>query len=126
MEPKIRNSEKVVPLEKSNGKGYSGSMPSNTTFGVFFYVYVLESLKDFDRYTGFTNNLRRRLEEHNNGQSFSTKFRLPFKLIYFEGCLNINDAKRREGYLKTTQGRRFLGLRLVEYKRQIKAFGSES
>lgn len=98
-------------------------MPSNTTFGVFFYVYALESLKDFDRYTGFTTNLRRRLEEHNNGRSFSTKFRLPFKLIYFEGCLNEDDAKRRESYLKTTQGRRFLGLRLIEYKR---AFGPES
>jgi len=42
---------------------------------------------------------------------------LPFRLIYFEGCLNEEDAKRREGYLKTTQGRRFLGLRLLEYSR---------
>lgn len=84
---------------------------------MFFYVYVLESLKDKERYIGYTNNLKRRLEEHKNGLSFSTKYRLPFKLIYFEGCLNENDAKRREGYLKTTQGRRFLGLRLLEYGR---------
>ena len=101
-------------------------MPSNTSFSImFYYVYVLESLKDGDRYIGFTNNLKRRLIEHNKGLSFSTEFRRPFKLIYFEGCVNINDAKRREGYLKTTQGRRFLGLRLKEYKHKAK-FDTES
>lgn len=83
---------------------------------MFYYIYVLESLKDNKRYIGYTNNLKRRLTEHSNGLNFSTKFRLQFKLIYFEGCLNINDAKRRENYLKTTQGRRFLGLRLKEHQ----------
>jgi putative endonuclease len=101
-------------------------MPRNTTSSTFFYTYVLESLKDLDRYIGYTNNLKRRLEEHKKGLSFATKFRLPFKLIYFEGCLNQEDAKRREDYLKTTQGRRFLGLRLIEYKRYRRAFGSGS
>ena len=84
---------------------------------MFFYVYVLESQKDKQKYIGYTNNLKRRIKEHMDGKSFATKFRLPFKLIYFEGSLNQNDAKRREGYLKTTQGRRFLGLRLKEYSR---------
>jgi putative endonuclease len=91
-------------------------MPRNTTSHMFFYVYVLESLKDGQRYTGYTHNLKRRLEEHNQGKSFATKFRLPFKLIYFEGCLYSEDAKRRENYLKTSQGRKFLGLRLIHYK----------
>lgn len=100
-------------------------MPSNTTSSVFFYIYVLESVKDNKRYTGYTNNLKRRIEEHKKGLNFSTKFRRPFKLIYFEGCTNELDAKRREKYLKTTQGRRFLGLRLIEYKRQT-AFVSGS
>lgn len=101
-------------------------MPSNTTSSMLFYIYVLESNKDQERYIGYTQNLKRRLEEHKKGLSFSTKFRLPIKLIYFEGCLNQKDAKRRENYLKTTQGRRFLGLRLQEYKRQKKAFGAGS
>ena len=102
-------------------------MPSNTTSSVFFYVYVLESMKDHDCYTGYTENLKRRIEEHNKGLSFSTKFRLPFKLIYFEGCLSEQDAKRRENYLKTTQGRRFLSLRFLEYKRfNKKALGTGS
>lgn len=102
-------------------------MPSNTTSSVFFhYIYILESLKDFERYVGYTNNLKRRLEEHKKGRSFATKFRRPFRLIYFEGCLNEEDAKRRERYLKTTQGRRFLGLRLIQYERRKKAFGTGS
>ncbi len=91
---------------------------------MFFYVYVLESLKDDKRYIGYTNNLKRRIEEHKKGLSFATKFRLPFKLIYFEGCINNEDAKRRENYLKVTQGRRFLGLRLIQYQRQKKTFGA--
>lgn len=102
-------------------------MPSNTTSSMFFYTYVLESIIDGDRYIGYTTNLNRRLEEHKNGKSFATKFRLPFELIYFEGCLNMSDAKRRETYLKTTQGRRFLGLRLIEHQRRRKAtFGTRS
>ena len=92
-------------------------MPSNTTSGavLFHYVYVLESVKDKKRYIGYTNNLRKRLEEHRKGYSLATKLRRPFTLVYFEGCLDQHDAKRREGYLKGTQGRRFLGLRLMEY-----------
>jgi len=101
------------------------SMPSNTTSSAFFYVYVLESSMDKERYTGYTNNLKRRIGEHKKGINFSTKFRLPFKLVYFEGCLNRIDAQRREKYLKTTQGRRFIGLRLPEHNRR-KALGSGS
>ncbi|MFH1894444.1 MAG: GIY-YIG nuclease family protein [Patescibacteria group bacterium] len=102
-------------------------MPSNTSSSVFFYVYVLESLKDGKKYIGYTNNLRKRLEEHNKGKSFSTKPRLPLKLIYFEGCLNEEDAKRRENYLKGTQGRRFLGLRLIKYNNlRHQTFGAGS
>lgn len=97
-------------------------MPSNTTSNIFFYVYVLRSLKDDDRYIDYTSNLKRGIKEHMAGYNFFTKFRLPFKLIYFEGCLDEQDAKRRENYLKTTQGRRFLGLRLINFKRQP-AFG---
>ncbi len=85
---------------------------------------MLKSIKDSKLYIGYTNNLRKRVEEHNKGKSFATEFRLPFRLIYFEGCLNKEDAKCRENYLKTTQGRRFIGLRLREYQRHNKALGS--
>lgn len=82
---------------------------------LFYYVYVLESLADGNHYVGSTHNLRRRIEEHEKGRNFATKFRRPFNLIYFEGCLHSDDAKRREKYLKTHQGRKFTGLRLKEY-----------
>ena len=90
-------------------------MPGATTSMMFFYVYVLESLKDKKRYIGYTSSLRRRIEEHQKGFSFATKPRLPMKLIYFEACTNDNDAKRREGYFKTTRGHRFLAKRLKLY-----------
>ena len=82
---------------------------------MFFYVYVMESLKDRKRYVGFTTNFQKRIEEHQKGLSVSTTPRLPMKLIYFEACTNKEDAKRREEYLKTTRGRRFLAKRLKTY-----------
>ncbi len=89
-------------------------MPGATTSTIYI-VYVLESLKDGKRYIGFTTNFKRRLKEHQEGLVFATKSRLPLRLIYFEGCLNEEDAQRREIYLKTTRGRRFLAKRLKTY-----------
>lgn len=82
---------------------------------IMFYMYILESLKSGSLYIGFTNNLRKRFEEHNRGLNFSTKPYLPWKLIYYEACLSEEDAKRREKYFKTSQGRRMIKLRLKEY-----------
>lgn len=82
---------------------------------MFFYVYVLQSLKDNKRYIGYTKDLRKRLEEHNLGKNISTKSRRPLKLIFYEACLNEEDAKRREKYFKVTGGRRFLAKRLKCY-----------
>lgn len=95
-------------------------MPSNTTSSMFF-VYVLESSIDRKRYIGYISNLRKRIKEHTASRSVAIKFRRPFKLIYYEACLEQADAKR----MKTTQGRRFLGLRLKEHVAQ-QALGSGS
>lgn len=65
-----------------------------------FYVYVLQSKKDGNCYTGSTNNLRRRFEEHNSGKVFSTKPRIPFELVYYEAYKSENDARKRESNLK--------------------------
>lgn len=81
----------------------------------FYYVYVLESLKDQDWYTGYTQVLKKRLKEHNSGVTTSTKHRRPFKLIYFEGCLSEQDAKAREKYLKSGMGKRYIRNRLKSY-----------
>ena len=91
-------------------------MPSNTTSNMFFYTYVLLSLKDGKFYMGYTNDLRRRVEEHNSGKNISTKPRRPLELIYYEACLNEQDARQREKYFKNTIGRRYLSKRLRFFK----------
>ncbi|KAA0257644.1 GIY-YIG nuclease family protein [Deferribacter autotrophicus] len=73
-----------------------------------FYVYVLQSEKDKKFYTGYTNDLNRRLKLHNSGKVLSTKNRLPLKQVYYEACLNKEDAMLREKYLKTTYGKRYI------------------
>lgn len=80
-----------------------------------FYVYVLKSKKDGNLYTGSTNNLKDRVKRHNAGLEKSTKNRRPFKLIYYEACLNNKDARRREAYLKTAWGKRYIKNRLKNY-----------
>ncbi len=81
---------------------------------MFHYVYVLEN-KNKGLYIGYTENLERRLLEHNQGRNKSTKHGRPWRIIYCEACLHINDAKRREEYLKTNQGSRLLKRRLRNY-----------
>ena len=81
----------------------------------YYYVYILISLKDDKKYTGYTKDLSSRFEAHQKGKVLSTKHRRPFKLIYFEGCLSEQDALKREKYLKTHYGKMFLGSRLKSY-----------
>jgi putative endonuclease len=81
----------------------------------FYYVYVLQSEKDEDLYVGYTDDLKKRLNDHNKGRVPSTKSRTPLKLVYYEACLNQQDATKRENYLKTTWGRRFINSRLEQY-----------
>ena len=73
-----------------------------------YYTYVLIGQKDQKLYTGYTNDLKSRLKEHNNGKVESTKNRIPFELVYYEACLDKNKAIKREKYFKTGFGRRFL------------------
>ena len=70
-----------------------------------YFVYVLRS--DFDNkfYIGFTNNVKRRLSDHNSGKVLSTSLRKPFKLFYYEAHLSKTDVLRREQYFKTSKGK---------------------
>ena len=80
-----------------------------------YYTYVLRSLKDSKFYTGYSDDLKRRLGQHNRGLNFSTKSRKPFVLIYYEACLNQYDARAREKYLKSGMGKRYIRNRLKYY-----------
>ncbi len=79
------------------------------------YVYVLQSLKDNNFYTGCTDNLNKRLKKHNNSKVKSTKNRKPLKLIYYEACVDKGDAFAREKYLKSGMGKRYIKNRLKRY-----------
>ncbi len=79
------------------------------------YTYILLSEKDGRFYVGFSKDLKQRFEQHQKGRIESTKNRRPLKLIYYDVCLNQEDATRREKYFKTHLGRMFLGKRLKSY-----------
>lgn len=87
----------------------------------FYYVYVLFSLKDHNLYTGYTKDLKSRFDQHQSGKVESTRSRRPLKLIYFEGCLNQQDATHREKYLKSYHGKMFLGNRLKKWHKHDKS-----
>jgi putative endonuclease len=65
-----------------------------------YYVYILKSKKDNNLYIGSTNDLERRIDEHNKGLVFSTKSRSPLELIYYEAYKSESDARQREKNLK--------------------------
>jgi len=77
-----------------------------------FYVNVLWSNKLQKRYTGFTADITKRLTEHNSGKSPFTKSGLPWKLIYVEEYSIKTEAQRRELFLKSSVGRKYLDLEL--------------
>ena len=80
-----------------------------------YYTYVLQSTVDMNFYTGYTKNLKLRFEQHNKGFVDSTKDRAPLDLIYYEACLDQNDATSREKYLKSYHGKMFIRKRLKSY-----------
>lgn len=82
---------------------------------MYYYVYVLLSEKDNQFYTGYTSNINERKRYHDEGKVESTKNRRPLKLIYWEGCLNQQDATRREKYLKSGNGKIYLRNRLSNF-----------
>lgn len=65
-----------------------------------FFMYILRSLRDHRLYIGSTNNIKKRLEEHNLGKVTSTKLHKPLKLVYFEGYADEGEARHREHNLK--------------------------
>ncbi len=77
-----------------------------------FYTYILKSKKNGRMYTGSTSDLRKRLKQHNEGRSTFTKRDKPYELVYYEACMNEQDARSRELKLKSGYGKRYLKERL--------------
>ncbi|MCX6795932.1 MAG: GIY-YIG nuclease family protein [Candidatus Falkowbacteria bacterium] len=81
---------------------------------MFYYVYILKSLKDKKLYIGYTENLGERIKKHNEGANESTRSRRPLQLIFAEAYINENDARKREKFFKTGHGREELK-RILKY-----------
>ncbi len=73
-----------------------------------YFVYILSSLVSKKGYVGITDNLERRLAQHNSGDSFYTKRHRPWKMISFEEFADRKSAREREKYLKSCVGRKYL------------------
>ncbi len=77
-----------------------------------FYTYVLKSSLDNKLYVGFSTDLKKRFDQHTKGLVDSTKLRRPLELVYYEACLNKENAIQREKFFKTGFGRRYLKTRI--------------
>ncbi|MBI2617604.1 GIY-YIG nuclease family protein [Candidatus Gottesmanbacteria bacterium] len=82
---------------------------------MFYYVYILQSIKDKSFYIGYTSDLRKRLKKHNSGNNLATKPYIPYKLIFYEAFQNRIDAKNREEYLKGGYGRKTIKTLLSKF-----------
>lgn len=79
-----------------------------------YYIYILHCI-DGKLYTGYTPDLKIRIEKHRNGYVFSTKHRRPVTLIHYEAFLEEKDARKRETYLKGGNGKKELSIMLEEH-----------
>jgi len=86
-----------------------------STLMKFFYVYVLYNASENFIYIGYSENLKQRIQEHNEGKVKSTKAYAPLKLIFYEAYPTKSDAKRREIYLKSNKGRTTLMMMLKDF-----------
>jgi putative endonuclease len=80
----------------------------------FYYVFISLN-KNLNFYIGCTSDLQKRMANHNSAHVLSTKYKLPIKLIYYEACISKFDAYKREKYLKSGPGHRYLNNRLKYY-----------
>ena len=81
-----------------------------------YFVYLLENQGDKSWYIGFTTDLRKRVQEHQEKSGGRTTSRKKdWKLIYYEGYLNKQDALGRERFLKSGSGRRYIKKQLRNY-----------
>lgn len=81
-----------------------------------YYAYVLESQKNARHYIRSTDDLRRRLKEHNDGIGGRyTSHNRPFVLIYYEAYISYDLARGAERFYKTGKGREVLKEKLRQH-----------
>ena len=70
-----------------------------------YFVYILQSLRTDEFYKGLTINIDRRIDQHLNGRSPSTKSKLPLRLVHVELCKTRKEARKMEKFFKSGFGR---------------------
>lgn len=80
-----------------------------------YYTYIIESLSNFHWYIGHSNDLQRRLTEHNSDQNKSTRGKGPWKLIFLRTFDNNLDANRFELKLKKLRNKKFIRNEYSDY-----------
>jgi len=81
-----------------------------------FYVYVLQSLKDFSFYIGQCDDLDKRMSKHFDGLSKYTASKRPLRLVYFEVMNNRSEAIKREKSIKNQKSRKYLEQLISRWK----------
>ena len=77
-----------------------------------YYAYVIQSLSNGKFYTGHTQNLEKRLREHNAGKTKSTKANIPYAVVFYEICKTRKDAIEKEKFFKTGLGRAYVKMKM--------------
>ena len=80
-----------------------------------YFTYILQSLKDNTFYIGSSNDLNKRILEHNSGMSKYTSKKIPWKLVYYEKFVTLSEAKKRENFLKKQKNKNFYNRLVAEF-----------
>jgi len=105
----LPESEKIAKAVRRN---FSVGGPVNKKY-TMWYVYILQSQKNWILYVGSTNDLKRRIKEHNGGDVISTKPNRPWDIESYIGVKTENQARSLEKYLKSGSGRATLRKRIL-------------
>ena len=99
----------IGPRPTSLGLGWHGPKVhqprAESGASYMYYVYILKSERNGKLYKGLTGDLKRRIREHNSGNSTFTRANGPWKLVYYEAFLSKEDARREELFLKSGKGK---------------------
>src|SRR5687768_1738858 len=104
---KVASSNLAIPTNRKP-RHLPGSFLYSMHFPISCFVYILYSRKGLKYYAGITNDLSDRLNRHNKGESLSTKYGLPWELVYSEECANKSVAMALEIKIKKQGIRRYL------------------
>jgi putative endonuclease len=73
-----------------------------------YFVYIIQSISSRRYYTGSTEDLENRLVEHNRGENKSTRYQVPWKIVYQEVFENRSEAIRKENQIKSRGAARYM------------------